>query len=164
MASENEITVEFGFGDVKLEPSANGMLTVTLMGISTFVDPILFNRAIADGIFNNSHPAIAAQQDGVLDLGEAQDVFQLGEPKQAVSLGRFEITRYANGLFIETAPDHPVESTFDLYVDGYTLRSTETVGEMSVTSPEGDQTIIQTKQLTAFLDRRMSPGESDNLG
>lgn len=207
--NEDGIVVEFGFGGVTLEPSGNGLLTVTLNGVSTFVDPAWFDRAIADGIFNNPHPAVAAQMDGdsILDLAEAPDLHIIGElddaqhPKFSAKDG-MPFTPFENSLVkllnyesVDAACSTPdfilahflsdvlvnlkhmvderekwfgrgtgietIEATFDLYVDGYTIRSTGTVGEMLVTSPEGLSATIQTKQLTAFLDRRLTPGESD---
>lgn len=204
---ENGVVVEFGFGGVTMAPSMSGLLTVTLNGVSTFVDPAWFDRAIADGIFNNPHPAIAAQMDGdsLLDLAEAPDVHIIGEddghPKfsarQGMPFTPFEnsLVKLLNSESVDAACSTPdfllaqflsdvlvnvkhmvderekwfgrgtgietIEATFDLYVDGYTIKSTGTIGEMLVTSPEGKSAVIPTKKLTAFLDRRLTPGESD---
>lgn len=49
----------------------------------------------------------------------------------------------------------PVETNFAFYVDGYTMNSTDTIGEILATTPDGKTKIIPSSQLTAFLDRRM---------
>lgn len=202
-----DISVEFGFGGVTLEPSQNGLLTVTLNGISTFVDPAWFARAIADGIFNNPHPTIAAQMDGdsIMDLAEAPDVHIIGDKdnhpnfsaRQGMPYTPFEnsLVKLLNSESVDAACGVPdfllaqfvsdmlvnvkhmtderekwfgrgpgfttLEANFDLYVDGYTIKSTGVIGEMLITSPEGLSAVIPTKKLTAFLDRRLTPGESD---
>jgi len=49
------------------------------------------------------------------------------------------------------------EINFGFYVDGYTLQSTEIVGEIRVISYCGKTTTFPSKQLVAFLERRLSP-------
>lgn len=49
------------------------------------------------------------------------------------------------------------ETNFGFYVDGYTLQSTEVVGEIRVTSYDGKTAKFPSKQLVAFLERRLSP-------
>lgn len=49
------------------------------------------------------------------------------------------------------------ETNFGFYVDGYTLQSTETIGEIRITSYDGKTVTIPSKQLVAFCERRLSP-------
>lgn len=56
-----------------------------------------------------------------------------------------------------------VEANFEFYVDGYTLKSTDTVGEILATAPGGEQMVITSRSLTNFIERRMLTGNSDPL-
>lgn len=49
-----------------------------------------------------------------------------------------------------------VEANFALYVDGWTLGSTDKIGEILCTASDGRTLTIPSKQLTAFLERRIS--------
>lgn len=67
-------------------------------------------------------------------------------------------------LFVETTEkrdrwknDNAIVANFGFYVDGFTLHSTDNVGEIRVVAFDGRETIFPTKQLVAFLDRRLSP-------
>ena len=47
------------------------------------------------------------------------------------------------------------ESNFGFYVDGYTLASTETVGEIRLTGPDGNMCIVKSRSLTDWIKRRL---------
>lgn len=47
------------------------------------------------------------------------------------------------------------ETNFDFYVDGYTLASTETVGEIRLTGPDGNMCIVKSRSLTDWIKRRL---------
>lgn len=51
--------------------------------------------------------------------------------------------------------DNPVEANFEFYIDGWTMKSTATVGEVQATSPEGRVAIIPSQSLVSFLERRL---------
>lgn len=48
-----------------------------------------------------------------------------------------------------------VEANFSLYVDGWTMGSTNTIGEILCTAPDGRTVTVPSKALTAFLARRL---------
>ena len=53
--------------------------------------------------------------------------------------------------------DNAIVANFGFYVDGFTLHSTDNVEEIRVVAFDGRETTFPTKQLVAFLDRRLSP-------
>jgi hypothetical protein len=53
--------------------------------------------------------------------------------------------------------DNAPETNFGFYVDGFTLHSTDNVEEIRAVAFDGRETTFPTKQLVAFLDRRLSP-------
>lgn len=83
--------------------------------------------------------------------------FMQAKLTSAVALGKYEITHRQDGsLVISTIMENPVESNFEFYADGFTLKGTRTVGEIKVAHPDGRTMILKTAVLTAFLDRRFS--------
>lgn len=50
-----------------------------------------------------------------------------------------------------------IESNFAFYVDGYTLKGTEIIGEVLATHPDGRTLVLRSRQLTDFLERRLNP-------
>lgn len=50
-----------------------------------------------------------------------------------------------------------VETNFGFYVDGFTLNSNDTIGEILVTGPQGNTVTVKSSVLTGFLERRLSP-------
>lgn len=53
--------------------------------------------------------------------------------------------------------DNATVANFGFYVDGFTLHSTDIVGEIRVVSFDGKETTFPSRQLVAFLERRLSP-------
>lgn len=47
------------------------------------------------------------------------------------------------------------ETNFDFYVDGFTLASTETVGEIRLTDYAGRTCIVKSRSLTDWIQRRL---------
>lgn len=67
----------------------------------------------------------------------------------AAALDRYDRTK--TGTAVEAN-----EANFGFYVDGYCLASTDQVGEILVTAPDGRAAIIRSDIFTAFLERRLS--------
>lgn len=75
-----------------------------------------------------------------------------------------EFLAKARVLFVETTEkrdrwknDNATVANFGFYVDGFTLHSTDSIEEIRVVSFDGRETLFPTKQLVAFLERRLSP-------
>lgn len=52
----------------------------------------------------------------------------------------------------------PIEATtFGFYVDGYSVHSTDTIGEVRVVRYDGKEAVIKSKSLTDYFDRRIDP-------
>jgi hypothetical protein len=168
MAFENDgIVVEFSFGGITLTPSEGpeNLLTVTKNGVSTFVGAGHFAKIIEAGLFS----VVDDTADGVLELTQKMEAAP--EPKSACSMGRFELIHYKDGsLGIHIAPDYGIESNFEFYLDGWTLKgnsgapSDNGVGSgdtFEAVSPNAEKITVKSSALTAFLERRLTPGESD---
>lgn len=67
----------------------------------------------------------------------------------AAALDRYDRTK--TGTAVEAN-----EANFGFYVDGYCLASTDNIGEILVTAPDGRAAIIRSDIFTAFLERRLS--------
>lgn len=48
-------------------------------------------------------------------------------------------------------------TTFGFYVDGYSVHSTDTIGEVRVVRYDGKEAVIKSKSLTDYFDRRIDP-------
>jgi len=78
----------------------------------------------------------------------------------------FLLARFLEGarrLFVETTDtrdrwkhDNSSEN-FGFYVDGYTLKGTDTIGEILVTAYDGRTITMKSAALVAFLERRLTP-------
>lgn len=49
------------------------------------------------------------------------------------------------------------ETNFGFYVDGYTLKGTDVIGEVLVTAMDGRSCVIKSSSLVAFFERRLDP-------
>lgn len=78
--------------------------------------------------------------------------------------GRTPIQKLADTLneavrmVAELPQDEPgveVSGTFGFYIDGYTLASTENIGEVRLTSYDGRTCIVKSAALTEWVERRL---------
>lgn len=53
--------------------------------------------------------------------------------------------------------EDPEATTFGFYVDGYSVHSTDTIGEVRVVRYDGKEATIKSKSLTDYFDRRIDP-------
>lgn len=116
---------------------------------------------------NEGHPdlpawekAIQAQIDGE-PLGEDTTVVPMLGQLSISRTGLEDMHRAAAEITAAMADalgiteEAPVEANFGFYVDGYTMRSTPNIGEVTIIGPDGRMGIVKSSVITQFLERRL---------
>lgn len=98
--------------------------------------------------------ALSQYEIEVLDLTTEQIITV---PDSNTVIGNYRVEPNAlGGLTIVPLIDDAEETNFQFYVDGYTLASTDVIGEILATAPDGKTAVLKSKSLTDFLDRRLA--------
>lgn len=119
---------------------------------------------------NDRCPACAAAQtlSDTIDI-RAPDI-ELIQAQQAGAdiCGRTPLQKLADTLneavrMVAELPEDKrgveVSGTFGFYVDGYTLASTDEIGEVTLTSYDGRTCVVKSSALVAWIERRLTPAE-----
>jgi hypothetical protein len=134
---------------LNIEPTPTG----AQISSTSYNDLLTQARKLA-GSALSQREIVQAQIDG-------EDIFVLGRqqeiPSVSARVGDFVVSANLNGGLTISPSTADEKANFDFYVDGYTLKSTDTIGEILVTSYDGKNVVIKSSQLTAFLERRLTP-------
>jgi hypothetical protein len=104
--------------------------------------------------------AIQAQIDGE-PLGEDTTVVPMLGQVAVSRAGLEDMHRSCSEIVAAMADalgiteEAPVEANFGFYVDGYTMRSTPNIGEVTIIGPDGRMGIVKSSVITQFLERRL---------
>jgi hypothetical protein len=117
-----------------------------------YTDLLTMAKSLA-GSALSQREIVQAQIDG-------EDIFVLGEQHEIKSRGKiggYEIHATVEGcLYIRPLPTVE-QSNFDLYIDGYTLKGTNKVGEVLLRGPDGATVKLKSSTMTQFFERRLTP-------
>ena len=120
----------------------------------------IWRNAAGHPIENPADAIVQAQIDGepIFELTAKEEISFMPEPDEsAEDMANIILSRVRRlASLASNAELGPIETNgAGFYVDGYTLASTDTVGEIAVRRYDSPKTVIlKSSQLTAFLDRR----------
>lgn len=135
--------------------------TVKCPSSSEYADLLIQAKRLA-GSCLSQRELIDAQAEGTLVLTPEMEVKgNIGNFRiEANSLGGVNLYPLIVPGSTVIAGDDGIETTFQFYVDGYTLQSTDNIGEVVITDYTGLSVTIKSKSLTDFFERRLRPNDT----
>lgn len=127
--------------DAVVQAQIDGEPIFQMVSVSDPVEPDDFEKGLAELINRHSRENRSDTPDFVLANFLTR------------ALHAFEVSTVSRDYHVRANPIGTNGAAF--YVDGYTLASTDTIGEIAVRRMDSDKVVIlKSSQLTGFLDRR----------